>query len=74
MGSFRRKRTWVLVHIIKNVKAINFLFSALYTTPFLYVNVYFGVLNMLHASIATSDTTRDSNFSAGIVAPNSVRT
>ena len=65
-----------LAHIIKNVikmalrlncynfltvKAINFLFSLLHTTPFIYGKVHFGVLNMLRASIATSDITRGSN-------------
>ena len=39
----------------RTIKAINVLFSALYTTSFVYGKVHFGVLNMLHASIATSN-------------------
>ena len=45
----------------RTVRAINFLLSALHTTPFLYGKVHFGVLKMLHASIAMSDTPRGSN-------------
>ena len=45
----------------RRVNAIVFLFSALHTTPFLYGKIHFGILNMLHASIAMSDTPRGSN-------------
>ena len=45
----------------RRVNAIVFLFSALHTTPFLYGKIHFGILNMLHASIAMSDTPRSSN-------------
>ena len=45
----------------RRVNAIVFLFSALQTTPFLYGKIHFGILNMLHASIAMSDTPRGSN-------------
>ena len=40
----------------RRVNAIVFLFSALHTTPFLYGKIHFGILNMLLASIAMSDT------------------
>ena len=45
----------------RRVNAIVFLFSALHTTPFLYGKIHFGILNMLHASIAMSDTPPGSN-------------
>ena len=45
----------------RTVNAIVFLFSALHTIPFLYCKIHFGILNMLHASIAMSDTPRGSN-------------
>ena len=45
----------------RRVNVIVFLFSALHTTPFLYGKIHFGILNMLHASIAMSDTPRGSN-------------
>ena len=45
----------------RRVNAIVFLFSALHTTPFVYGKIHFGILNMLHASIAMSDTPRGSN-------------
>ena len=48
-------------YIFKRVCTIDFLFSALHTTPFLYVKIYFGVLHLLRARIATSDTTPGSN-------------
>ena len=32
---------------------VDFLFSTVHTTPFLYVTLHFGVLHLLHASIAT---------------------
>ena len=44
--------------------------SALHKAPFIYGKVHFGVLNMLHASIATSHIPRSSNspkHSAGIL-------
>ena len=40
----------------RTVKAIDFLFSTLYTTPFFYGKVHFGVLHLLCVSIATFDT------------------
>ena len=43
------------------VKAIDFLLSTLHTTPFLYSKIHFGVLHLLRASIATSDTPLGSN-------------
>ena len=48
-------------YIFKRVCTIDFLFSALHTTPFLYAKIYFGVLHLLRARIATSDTTPGSN-------------
>ena len=45
----------------RRVNAIVFLFLALHTAPFLYGKIHFGILNMLHASIAMSDTPRGSN-------------
>ena len=45
----------------RTVKAINFLLSALHTTPFLYGKIHFGVLHLLRARIATSDTPPGSN-------------
>ena len=54
----------------RRVNAIVFLFSALHTTPFLYGKIHCGILNMLHASIAMSDTPRGSNppyLSVGVI-------
>ena len=54
----------------RRVNAIVFLFSAFHTTPFLYGKIHFGILNMLHASIAMSDTPRGSNppqLSVGVI-------
>ena len=48
-------------YIFRTVNAINFLFSALYTTPFPYDKIHFGVLHLLRASIATFDTSPGSN-------------
>ena len=48
-------------YIFRTVNAINFLFSALYTTPFPYDKIHFGVLHLLRASIATFDTPPGSN-------------
>ena len=45
----------------RTVKAINFLLSKLHTTPFLYGKIHFGVLHLLRARIATSDTPPGSN-------------
>ena len=45
----------------RRVNAIVFLYSALHTTRFLYGKIHFEILNMLHASIAMSDTPRGSN-------------
>ena len=41
---------------LRAVKVIDFLFSTLHTTPLLFCTVYFRVLNLLRASIATYDT------------------
>ena len=49
-------------YIFRTVNAINFLFSTLHTTPFLYGKTLFGVLHLLRASIATSDTPVGSNL------------
>ena len=46
---------------VRTVNATVFLFSALHTTPFLYDKIHFGILNMLHASVAMSDTPWGSN-------------
>ena len=43
------------------VHAIDFLFSTLHTTPFLYDKIPFGVLHLLRARIATSDTPQGMN-------------
>ena len=43
-------------YIFRTVNAINILLSTLYTTPFLYGRVLFGILQLLLASIATFDT------------------
>ena len=43
------------------VNAINFLFSTLHTTPFLCSKLLLGVLHMLRARIATSDTPQGMN-------------
>ena len=45
----------------RTVHAIDFLFSTLHTTPFLYGKIPFGVLHLLHACIATSDTPQGMN-------------
>ena len=49
-------------YIFRTVNAINFLFSTLHTTPFLYGKILLGVLHLLRASIATSDTPVGSNL------------
>ena len=49
------------LYIFQTVCALDFLFSALYTTPFLYAKLHFGVLHLLRVSIATSDTPPGSN-------------
>ena len=55
----------IALHLNRNnfrtIKAINFLFSTLHTTPFLYGKIHFGVLHLLRARIATSDTPPGSN-------------
>ena len=55
----------IALHLNRNnfrmIKAINFLFSTLHTTPFLYGRIHFGVLHLLCAKIATSDTPPGSN-------------
>ena len=48
-------------YIFRTVNAINFQFSTLHTTPFPYGKIYFGVLHLLRASIATFDTPSGSN-------------
>ena len=48
-------------NIFQAVYALDFLFSALHTTPFLYAKIHFEVLNWLRASIATFDTPPGSN-------------
>ena len=48
-------------YIFRTVNAIHFLLSALHTTPFPYDKIHFGVLHLLHASIATFDTPPGSN-------------
>ena len=45
----------------RTVHAIDFLFSPLHTTPFLYGKILFGVLHLLRARIATSDTPQSMN-------------
>ena len=45
----------------RTVHAIDFLFSPLHTTPFLYGKILFGVLHLLRARIATSDTPQGMN-------------
>ena len=45
----------------RTVHAIDFLFSTLHTTPFLYGKILFGVLHLLRACIATSDTPQGMN-------------
>ena len=45
----------------RTVNATVFLFSALHNTPFLYDKIHFGILNVLHASVAMSDTPWGSN-------------
>ena len=55
----------IALHLNRNdfrtIKAINFLFSTLHTTPFLNGKIHFGVLYLLCARIATSDTPPGSN-------------
>ena len=48
-------------NIFQTVYALDFLFSALHTTPFLYAKIHFGVLHLLRDSIATFDTPPGSN-------------
>ena len=43
------------------VKAIDILFSALHTIPFLYGKIHFGIFHLLSTSIATFDTPLGSN-------------
>ena len=45
----------------RTVHAIDFLFSTLHTTPFLYGKILLGVLHLLRACIATSDTPQGMN-------------
>ena len=45
----------------RTVHAIDFLFSTLHTTPFLYGKILFGVLHLLRVCIATSDTPQGMN-------------
>ena len=54
----------------RTVQAIDFLFSTLHTTPFIYGKTRFGVLHVLRARIATSDTPQGMNpsyLSAGVI-------
>ena len=46
---------------LRTVNAIDFLFLPLHTTPFLYGKIHFGVLHLLRARIATSDTPQGMN-------------
>ena len=39
----------------RTVNAIDFLFSTLHSTPFLYVDLYFRVLHKLHANVMRPD-------------------
>ena len=67
-GSFPRKGTvQIIKFVLKNalclnrcnfrtVHAIDFLFSTLHTTPFQYVNVYFGILHKLRADVRRPDS------------------
>ena len=48
-------------YTFRTVHAIDFLFSPLHTTPFLYGKILFGVLHLLRARIATSDTPQGMN-------------
>ena len=48
-------------YIFRTVNAINVLFSTLHTTPFLYDKIILGILHLLRASIATSDTLQGMN-------------
>ena len=55
----------IALHLNRNnfrtIKAINFLFSTLHTTPFLYGKIHFGVLHLFRVRIAMSDTPPGSN-------------
>ena len=51
----------LICYNFRTVNAINFLFSTLHTAPFLYGKIHFGVLHLLHVSIATFDTPLGSN-------------
>ena len=51
----------LICYNFRTVNAINFLFSTLHTAPFLYDKIQFGVLHLLHVSIATFDTPLGSN-------------
>ena len=51
----------LICYNFRTVSAINFLFSTLYTAPFLYGKIHFGVLHLLRVSIATVDTPPGSN-------------
>ena len=48
-------------YTFRTVKGINFLFSTLNTTSFLYGKIHLGVLHLLRASIASFDTPPGSN-------------
>ena len=51
----------LICYNFRTVNATNFLFSTLYTAPFLYGKIHFGVLHLLRVSIATFDTPLGSN-------------
>ena len=60
----------LICYNFRTVNAINFLFSKLHTAPFLYGIIHFGVLHLLHVSIATFDTPLGSNpplLSVGVI-------
>ena len=42
-------------HNFRTVNVIDFLFSALHSTPFLYVDLYFRVLHQFHADVMRPD-------------------
>ena len=60
----------LICYNFRTVNAINFLFSTLYTAPFLYGKIHFGVLLLFRVSIATFDTPLGSNpplLSVGVI-------
>ena len=60
----------LICYNFRTVNAINFLFSTLHTAPFLYGKIHYGVLHLLHVSIATFDTPLGSNpplLSVGVI-------